>query len=319
MASSFSRRCYGSIDNDLTAKKKKKTPIRFLPTFPTPSYQSTQHGSNVIDEEDGGRARRVLVPAWEDSSAIKADNATSSGGKQQSFLQVLLKFSAVVALGYLVMCFAVRAGSAISTVNTSSNSLLSPEGATPAAAVGANKQAAKTSAASSNLLTGSRSAPPLAPLAFTAQNFYHIRDGKPAQHYPWLKGVKLIEPHRDTTLTVANGREGFKYRWEIRSSSAGGNITATTSTAAGGGVINDETVVFTTANGAETVVVFTALEDNVITLEEVSDVDGEELVVTRRQEEKVMVKYVRREIRTLTDEEREELFDAVRERVYILL
>ena len=44
-----------------------------------------------------------------------------------------------------------------------------------------------------------------------------------------------------------------------------------------------------------------------VVLEEVNG-DGQ---VTNRLEETVMVKYVRREIRTLTDDEREELLDAV--------
>ena len=65
----------------------------------------------------------------------------------------------------------------------------------------------------------------VATLEFTALNFYHVRDGKPGQDYPWLKDVKLIEPHRDTTLAVVRPREGFNYRWEARaggSSSSGG-------------------------------------------------------------------------------------------------
>ncbi len=37
-------------------------------------------------------------------------------------------------------------------------------------------------------------------LSFEASNFYHVRDGKPAQDYPWFNGIKLIEPHRETTL-----------------------------------------------------------------------------------------------------------------------
>ena len=64
-----------------------------------------------------------------------------------------------------------------------------------------------------------------------------------------------------------------------------------------------------TATGAVTIVVLTQLEENVVVLEEVNG-DGQ---VTNRLEETVLVKYVRREIRTLTDEEREELLDAVSE------
>ena len=55
--------------------------------------------------------------------------------------------------------------------------------------------------------------------------------------------------------------------------------------------------------------VLTQLDENVVVLEEV-DGDGQ---VTNRLEETVLVKYVRREIRTLTDDEREELLNAVSE------
>ena len=131
-------------------------------------------------------------------------------------------------------------------------------------------------------------------LEFTALNFYHVRDGKPGQDYPWLKNVKLIEPHRDTTLAVVGPREGFDYRWEVRAGSSSGS-----------GGVGD---VQATATGAVTIVVLTQLDENVVVLEEV-DGDGR---VTNRLEETVLVKYVRREIRTVTDDEKEELLDAVR-------
>ncbi len=130
----------------------------------------------------------------------------------------------------------------------------------------------------------------LEPLSFTALNFYHERDGKPALDYPWLKDVKLIEPHRDTTFSVASPRDGYEYRWTVH----GGE--------------SDKAGVRAEATGAEAVMVLTTLDDNIITLEEVNPATG---MVVRRLEEKTMVKYVRREIRTLTDDEREELFDAV--------
>ena len=137
------------------------------------------------------------------------------------------------------------------------------------------------------------SAAAVAALEFTALNFYHVRDGKPGQDYPWLKDVKLIEPHRDTTLSVVGPREGFGYRWEVR---AGGSSSS-------GGVGE----VQATATGAVTIVVLTQLDENVVVLEEV-DGDGR---VTNRLEETVLVKYVRREIRSLTNDEKEELLDAV--------
>lgn len=129
----------------------------------------------------------------------------------------------------------------------------------------------------------------LAPLSFTALNFYHIRDGAPGAGYPWLKNLKLIEPHRETTLSVSSPRDGYEYLWEVR----GGDP--------------EKADLRATASGAEAVVVLTILDDNMVTLKEVTS-DGE---VVRQLDEMVMVKYVRREIRTLTDDEREELMDAV--------
>ncbi|CAB1105720.1 unnamed protein product [Ectocarpus sp. CCAP 1310/34] len=130
----------------------------------------------------------------------------------------------------------------------------------------------------------------VAPLSFQALNFYHIRDGKPAQDYPWLQDVKLIEPHRETTMSVSSPRDGYDYIWEVRSGDT------------------DNTKVRASARGAVVLITLTILDDNVITLKEVNS-DGE---IMRQLDELVMVKYVRREIRTLTDNEREELFHAVR-------
>ncbi|CAN0363328.1 unnamed protein product [Pylaiella littoralis] len=129
----------------------------------------------------------------------------------------------------------------------------------------------------------------LPPLSFEARNFYHIRDGKPALDYPWLRDVKLIEPHRETTLLVSSPRNGYEYIWEVR------------------GVDAHEADLRTTASGSEAVVFLTVLDENMVTVKEVNS-EGK---VVRRLDEVVMVKYVRREIRTLTDEEREELLDAM--------
>lgn len=129
----------------------------------------------------------------------------------------------------------------------------------------------------------------LAPLSFTALNYYHTRDGKPGVGYPWLENVKLIEPHRETTLSVSSPRDGYEYLWEVR----GGDP--------------ERADLRATASGAEAVVILTTLDDNMVTLKELTS-DGE---VVRQLDEMVMVKYVRREIRTLTDDERDELMDAV--------
>ena len=125
-------------------------------------------------------------------------------------------------------------------------------------------------------------------LVFSMTNFYHTRDGKPGQLIPWLQDVQLAEPYRETTMKVENAREGHSYEWEVRQVGQLDNVVAS-------------------ATGAETVIIFPKLEWNTVTLKEKDASDN----VTREYSENVMVKYVRREIRTLTDEEREELLDAV--------
>lgn len=131
-------------------------------------------------------------------------------------------------------------------------------------------------------------------LSFTALNFYHIRDGKPAQDYPWLENIKLIEPYRETTLTVMDPRPGYQYKWELPNRGKGDELHVS-------------------AGGVEAIAILTNLDENIITLKEL---DSDENVV-RQLDEPVMVKYVRREIRTLTDDERNELLDAVREHLYV--
>lgn len=130
----------------------------------------------------------------------------------------------------------------------------------------------------------------LPPLSFEVLNFYHVRDGKPATDYPWLQDVKLVEPYRETTFTVSSARDGYEYIWNVH------------------GVDQDKPGLRATASGAETVIVLTTLDENMVTLMEVTS-EGE---VVRQLDELIMVKYVRREVRTLTDDEREELLDAVR-------
>lgn len=154
---------------------------------------------------------------------------------------------------------------------------------------GLSARSAHDSVRQHDALLGSSSSP--LPLDFTALNFYQARDGKPAQDYPWLKNIKLIEPYRNTTLAVTYPREGIDYRWEIRA----------------GTDLSSEADIRET--GAEVVVALTKVDENVITLLEVNATDQ---TVERSLDETVMVKYVRREIRTLTQPDREELLDAVR-------
>eukprot|EP00752_Nemacystus_decipiens_P002258 g2139.t1 len=158
-----------------------------------------------------------------------------------------------------------------------------------ASAATASGAAAAAAAAGSAAPGGEEDVQPM--LSFEATNFYHLRDGKPGADVPWLQGVKLIEPYRETTLSITAPRDGHDYVWEVRGPEAG----------------EEADLPRASARGAETSVILTDLDENIITVREV-DQGGQ---VVRQMEETVMVKYVRREIRTLTDDEREELFDAM--------
>lgn len=225
--------------------------------------------------EDRAQRRTSLLPdlARVGDEHREPEGAHSSDASRGSQQQRLLK---VLAVG----CLAVAALAATTLTGSRTSQPVTKAGASPA--TGFVEVSAGPAVEDATIEGG------LAPLAFTAVNFYHERDGKPGQHLPWLDGVKLVEPHRPTTLAVSNSRDGHEYRWEVRAGSNAGELHAS-------------------ARGAEASVVVTRLEENVITLEEV-DSRG---VVTRRLDEMIMVKYVRREIRTLTDIEREELLDAV--------
>lgn len=126
------------------------------------------------------------------------------------------------------------------------------------------------------------------PLSFTVTNFYHERDGKPGLQIPWLENKKLAEPYMDTTLRVMNPLEGYTYEWTISAPGESNGVLVPTS-------------------GPEVEVLFTRLDENSVTVEE-KDSEGN---IARTLTEPVIVKYVRREVRALTDEDREELFDAV--------
>ena len=126
-------------------------------------------------------------------------------------------------------------------------------------------------------------------LYFTVTNFYHTRDGKPGSMIPWLDGVLLAEPYRETTIKCENALDDHDYLWEVREKDG------------------ESDKVLASATGAEATIMFTLLDWNTVTLTE-TNAAGD---VTRVFTDNVMVKYVRREIRTLTDDERVELLDSV--------
>ena len=150
---------------------------------------------------------------------------------------------------------------------------------------------------------------------FTATNVYSERDGRPGVDYPWLEGRYLVEQHRATTLTVVNAT----------SSSAGSDCTfpdpcASTESAAAftyewsiaalgeEDAEGDSAVATGTGDAFEHV--FTTAGHHSVAVKEVDLVTG---VSVRSHTEIVVCKYVRREIRSLTSDDREKFLAAMSE------
>lgn len=126
-------------------------------------------------------------------------------------------------------------------------------------------------------------------LTFTAMNDYNRRGDIIGRGYAWLEGHHLVEPHRVTTLAIELPVEGRVYTWDI---------VETRNVAKAIGQFE----------GASVEVTFeSAPEYTVILLEKRAD--G---TVSRSLTKNVYCKYVRREIRSLFDDERNEMFDAMK-------
>ena len=133
-------------------------------------------------------------------------------------------------------------------------------------------------------------------LAFIASNAYTRRGDKIGLGYPWLEGRILVEPYRDTMLEVISPTENMAYSWIILEDDG----------EAGKTMVAEYT-------GSEVVVVFGQKSQYTTVLHEYSvSSDSDGLVLCRRAQTEVMCKYVRREIRSLFDNERNEMFDAMK-------
>lgn len=136
---------------------------------------------------------------------------------------------------------------------------------------------------------------PLTELVFVAFNEYTRQGEVLGVGYPWLEGRILVEPYRQTTLDVVNPLDGMTYDWTI--------------------VEQDNPAVSLGAfTGPSVEVVFkTALEYTVTVVEKKPDGTTSRITGTN-----VISKYVRREIRSLSDAERNEVFDAMKVRRWCL-
>lgn len=124
-------------------------------------------------------------------------------------------------------------------------------------------------------------------LEVTADNFYTLRDGQVSSvYYSWLEGKLLVEPMRDTYLKVTNTIADAKYKWTIH----------------GAGDQTKESYW-----GTDVTVSFPIPGTYTLEVEEV-DTTG----TTLREDTKVLVcKYVRREVRQLSEVDREKFLDAM--------
>lgn len=123
----------------------------------------------------------------------------------------------------------------------------------------------------------------------TVTNEYGIRDSSIMLPYAFLEGSFLIEPYKETTIAIEDPTVGCAYKWYFSSKILGSESASGTST-----------------DGKIIVTLSTVGEYNFI----VSEVCSSQSTTHRELGMNVWVKYVRRELSTLTDLDREEFLDA---------
>jgi len=131
-------------------------------------------------------------------------------------------------------------------------------------------------------------------LKLEAVNKYSARDGTPGQQYPWLKDSLLAEPHQPSTFRVVHHDPTREYEWELY----------------------DGTNLEQKFTGHEFVYSFErehVWNDNFILVvnEYETDADDHARSITDSASAQVYVRYVRREIRTLFPEDRDEVLDTM--------
>lgn len=135
-------------------------------------------------------------------------------------------------------------------------------------------------------------------LSFVALNEYTRRGDVVGQGYPWLEGRVLVEPYRETSLEVVSPQKGMLYSWKVEEND----------------LEDDETRVIGEFEGETVNVVFLKAPTYTVTLFETNSSDGMQAEEVRRTEVEVVCRYVRREIRSLFDDERNDMFDAMKVR-----
>lgn len=129
------------------------------------------------------------------------------------------------------------------------------------------------------------------PFEFSCSNSYTASAPDIGKNYLWLHSRHLMEPYRQTTLTVKNGTEAGIYKWEIKPPNGSHSSTH---------VVYGAVVAYTCTYPGE----------YNITVTEAKMHDGKR-IIARRGGGVSQCRYVRRELRTLSEEDRKKFFNAM--------
>jgi hypothetical protein len=193
---------------------------------------------------------------------------------------------------------AVGAALAVAAVTMAVGSLMNRGGATEDASALADVPASKAAAAAGAAASAAAAVQIAAEtttveeLTFALSNEYTDANGPTAARYPWLAdgSILLAEPFKPHTLAVgSSGDDNLEYAWTL--------------TAPVGSPVADVAL-----SGASAVHVFDFPGTWQLSLEEKTKANQK---VKRSVSATVMVKYVRREIRQLTDDDREKFFSTM--------
>jgi len=130
-------------------------------------------------------------------------------------------------------------------------------------------------------------------LSFTAYNSYTLQSGDLGSHYPWVD-APVVEPYRETTFTVTGARHSHEYHWTIEGGVDSESGTPSSALTSVGNVIT-----YTPGEVGEYSVAILEYPQTMGT----SGVLGE--MSRNYSTGKIIVRYVRRELRSLTPEDRE--------------
>ena len=131
-------------------------------------------------------------------------------------------------------------------------------------------------------------------LSATSTNEYSSR-GNVMFDYPFLRGALLMEPYRTTKVTIGGHTTGCDLTWSLASASKGTTVVS--------GVDTDNDGVFEITPNARP-------GEYLLTVDEKCWNGG--MSTTKTLSQTVWIKYVRRELMSLTDQDREEFLDAFR-------